>query len=68
MSETVRKHMIRYPAARTSTIQYLARREETTEQLRREILAAENKASKHTREFQPWWRRILVLLRGEANV
>lgn len=66
MSEIVRKHMIRYPAARTSTIQYLARREETTEQLRREILVAENKASKHTREFL-WWRRFLVALRGEAN-
>jgi hypothetical protein len=37
MTDTLRKHMIRYPAARPSTIQYLVKREEMTERLRREV-------------------------------
>ncbi|MBD9453276.1 hypothetical protein IB244_17170 [Rhizobium sp. RHZ02] len=37
MSNAVHKHLIRYPHARTSTIQYLAKRDEITAQLRREI-------------------------------
>lgn len=37
MSNTVNRHLIRYPNARTSTIQYLSKRDETTAQLRKEI-------------------------------
>jgi hypothetical protein len=40
MNDAVRKHMVRYPNCRTSTVQYLARRHETTERLRQEIEAA----------------------------
>lgn len=40
MSETIRKYTIKYPAARATTIQYLAKREEMTERLRRESTMA----------------------------
>lgn len=55
MSNAVHRHLIRYPQARTSTIQYLAKRDEVTEQLRREI--AENR-KKRRRSWLFWiWRR-----------
>lgn len=58
MSDTVSKHLIRYPNCRATTIACKIKQDEKTEQLRREIQAAENKASKHIREFhKPWWRR-----------
>jgi hypothetical protein len=40
MSDVIKSHLIKYPHARTSTVQYLARRHETTERLRQEIEAA----------------------------
>jgi hypothetical protein len=50
MSETIRKYVIRYPAARKSTIQYLAKRDETTERLRQELGMQKSR--------KPWWRRL----------
>jgi len=52
MSDSIRKHMIRYPAARTSTIQYLARKEEKTRQLMKEIHEEQLR-----RAPKPWWQR-----------
>ena len=54
MSETIRKHMIRYPAARPSTIQYLVKREEMTERLRQEATMQKSR--------KPWWRRAISAL------
>lgn len=54
MSETIRKYVIRYPAARTSTIQYLAKRDETTSKLMQEILDEQLE-----RTPRPWWKRAL---------
>lgn len=56
MTDTLRKHMIRYPAARPSTIQYLAKRDETTTQLMREILDEQLR-----RTPRPWWKRLLAI-------
>lgn len=66
MSTSVELHIRRYPNCRTTSIACKIKQDAMTEQLRREILAAENKTSKHIRELQ-WWRRFLVALRGEAN-
>ncbi len=57
MSETIRKYTIKYPAARTSTIQYLAKREEKTQQLMREILDEQLR-----RTPVPWWKRLRNML------
>lgn len=60
MNDAVRKHMVRYPHCRTSTVQYLARRHETTERLRQEL-----EAQKRVNEFRDeigfisWVRRML---------
>jgi hypothetical protein len=57
MNDAVRKHMVRYPNCRTSTVQYLARRHETTERLRQEIEAA--KQVNHFRDsigYVGWFR------------
>lgn len=51
MSETIRKYVIRYPAARTSTIQHLVKRDETTQRLRQELGMQKSR--------KPWWRRLL---------
>lgn len=60
MTDTLRKHMIRYPAARPSTIQYLAKRDQTTDQLKREILANEKQREAEIKSFfKPWWKRLL---------
>jgi len=48
MSNTIHRHMIRYPSARASTIQYLARRDEMLERLRKEV--RENEL-RHQREI-----------------
>jgi hypothetical protein len=56
MSETIRKYVIRYPSARPSTIQYLAKRDETTERLRQELGMQKSR--------KPWWERWLSSLKG----
>lgn len=43
MSDSLTRHVIRYPHARTTTLQYLAKREEKTKQLMMEIGAAPKK-------------------------
>jgi uncharacterized protein YqgQ len=37
MSDIIRRHVSQYPHARTSTIQYLVKRDEMTERLRQEL-------------------------------
>lgn len=59
MSETIRKYVIRYPAARTSTIQYLAKRDAMTERLRQEATMnyqreAANRMQKPRRSLLAW--------------
>jgi hypothetical protein len=60
MSDVIKSHLVKYPHARTSTVQYLARRHETTERLRQEI-----EAQKRVNEFREeigfisWVRRML---------
>lgn len=55
MSNTMHDHLRRFPNARPSTLAYLEKRAETTEQLRREI--AENQ-KKRRRSWLFWiWRR-----------
>lgn len=54
MNDAVRKHMVRYPNCRTSTVQYLAKREETTHQLMKEVLEEQRR-----RTPLPWWKRVL---------
>jgi hypothetical protein len=60
MSDVIKSHLVKYPHARTSTVQYLARRHETTERLRQEI-----EAQKRVNEFRDeigfvsWVRRML---------
>lgn len=60
MNDAVRKHMVRYPNCRTSTVQYLARRHETTERLRQE-LEAQKRVNEFREEigFISWFRRWL---------
>lgn len=53
MSQKIISHTVRYPHARTSTIKYLARREETTKKLKREILDEQLR-----RTPRPWWKRL----------
>jgi len=60
MSDSIRKHMIRYPAARTSTIQYLARKEEMTARLRAEI--AMNTRPKSETTIRAMMRGIAALM------
>ena len=60
MRQEITRHLVKYPHARTSTVQYLARRHETTERLRQEI-----EAQKRVHEFRDeigfvsWVRRML---------
>jgi hypothetical protein len=49
--------MVQYPHARATTIQYLAKREETTKQLMREILDEQLR-----RTPVPWWKRLRNML------
>lgn len=44
---TIQQHLKRYPKARTSTLEYLQKRDETTKRLEREITAR-----------LPWWKRL----------
>jgi hypothetical protein len=60
MSDVIKSHLIKYPHARTSTVQYLARRHETTERLRQEI-EAQKRVNTFRDEigFVSWVRRML---------
>lgn len=60
MSDVIKSHLVKYPHARTSTVQYLARRHETTERLRQE-LEAQKRVNEFREEigFIPWVRRWL---------
>lgn len=49
---TPAEHLSRYPKARPSTIAYMLKREQTTEQLRREIAASK------TRPWWAFWRKL----------
>lgn len=57
MSQTVERHTIRYPHARATTIQYLAKREEMTTKLMREIFDEQLR-----RTPRPWWKRLRNML------
>lgn len=61
MTDTLRKHMIRYPAARPSTIQYLVKREAMTERLRQEATMAYQKDAAN-RGQKPRWSLIAWML------
>lgn len=56
MTNTPMRHLIRYPNARPSTIQYLAKRDETTERLRQELGLQKSR--------KPWWEKWLAALKG----
>ena len=59
MSDVIKQHLIRYPHARTSTVQYIARRHETTERLRQEIEAAKRvNEFRDSIEYVGWFRRL----------
>jgi hypothetical protein len=62
MTDTLRKHMIRYPAARPSTIQYLVKRDEMTSKLMRETLDEQLR-----RANRPWWKRLLSVARKDVS-
>lgn len=51
---SVQNHLRKYPHARTSSLTYLAKRDETTKRLQREIAAR-----------LPWWRRLAHALGGK---
>ncbi|MGR9130817.1 hypothetical protein [Rhizobium leguminosarum] len=51
MSDTIRRYVSQHPHARATTIQYLAKRDETTERLRQELGMQKSR--------KPWWRRAL---------
>jgi hypothetical protein len=57
MTDATRQHLIRYPNARTSTVVYLQKRDETTQRLRQELGMEKSR--------KPWWKRALsAALRG----
>jgi hypothetical protein len=56
-----RQHLIKYPSARTSTVIYLRKRDETTERLRQEIGMQEARPA-----AKPWWQRLLSAFKGET--
>ncbi|MBY5821438.1 hypothetical protein [Rhizobium leguminosarum] len=62
MSDIIRRHVSQFPHARTSTIQYLAKREETTTKLMREILDEQLR-----RTPRPWWKRLLSVARKDVS-
>lgn len=59
MSDSIRKHISQFPHARTSTIQYLARKEEMTARLRAEIAMNSRPKSETT---------IRAMMRGIAKL
>ena len=66
MTDSTRQHLIRYPHARTSTVIYLRKRDEKTEQLRQEIGMQQILQEQQIRSPVPWWRRALSALRGQS--
>jgi hypothetical protein len=67
---TVADYLKRYPSARSSTLAYLEKRQQTTEQLRREITEAEA-GSRYTREeanrfMNNWLSRVMHMLAGRG--
>lgn len=54
-------HLRRYPNARPSTLAYLIRRDQKTDQLRREINDAKGW------RFPKWWRALANVLRGDRH-
>lgn len=56
MSDATRQHLIKYPNARTSTVVYLQKRDETTQRLRQELGMQKSR--------KPWWRRVVSALRS----
>ncbi|MGR9384872.1 hypothetical protein [Rhizobium leguminosarum] len=58
MSDTIRKYVSQHPHARATTIQYLAKRDETTQRLRQELGTQKSR--------KPWWRRLYSILRTRA--
>ncbi|MNE40172.1 hypothetical protein D3C80_1341670 [compost metagenome] len=50
---SIHQHLKRYPHARPSTLAYIAKRDETTKLLQREINAR-----------LPWWKRLTHALGG----
>jgi hypothetical protein len=56
MTDATRQHLIRYPNARTSTVVYLQKRDETTQRLRQELGMQKSR--------KPWWKRALSALNG----
>lgn len=65
MSDTLRRHLIRYPNARTSTLQYKAKCEETTQRLRAEI--AMNSRPKSETTIRAMMRGIARLMESVAG-
>jgi hypothetical protein len=57
MSDIIRRHVSQHPHARATTIQDLAKREETTKQLMKEV---------HDEQLRrtpvPWWKRLRNML------
>ncbi len=53
---SIHQHLKRFPHARPSTLAYIAKRDETTKQLQREIDAR-----------LPWWKRLTRALGGQTN-
>lgn len=51
---SIHQHLKRYPHARPSTLAYIAKRDETTKLLQREINAR-----------LPWWKRLTRALGGQ---
>ncbi|ASR12108.1 hypothetical protein CHY08_34195 (plasmid) [Rhizobium leguminosarum bv. viciae] len=61
MSETVERHVIRYPNCRASTLAYLRKRDETTGRLMQEVLDEQLR-----RTPRPWWKRLRNALTTDA--
>lgn len=58
---TINDHLKRYPHARSSTLAYIAKRNETTAILQREIEAKRPKPSP-----LPWWKRLARAIAGRV--
>lgn len=54
MTDTVSKHIIRYPNCRPSTIAYLRKRDETTDRLRQEITKSYQREAANRTQQRRW--------------
>jgi hypothetical protein len=61
MSETIRKYVSQFPHARATTIQYLAKRDEMTDRLRREATLNYQRDAQN-RMQKPRWSLLAWLL------